>query len=173
MDAALHADFGGAAVPGFLRAPHDLLRGEVVGRAAQVGRELALGEGAEAAAEVADVGVVDVAHDGVGDRVADDLARAAHRRPASPPRSRRRAPRTAARCRLRPEILAAHRAIDDRCQARARPQRPAAASVAMSSAGIAMTRPGCQSLSRRRPLAELIAARAGAAPDRSTPCRRT
>ena len=26
MDAALHADFGGAAVPRLARAPHDLLR---------------------------------------------------------------------------------------------------------------------------------------------------
>ena len=35
------------------------------------------------------------------------------------------------------------------------------ASVATSSAGIAMTRPGRQSLSRRRPLAELIASTRG------------
>ena len=38
MDAALQADFGGAALPGLARAAHDLLEREVVGRAAQVGR---------------------------------------------------------------------------------------------------------------------------------------
>ena len=31
MDAALHADFGGAAIPRLRRAAHDLLHGEVVG----------------------------------------------------------------------------------------------------------------------------------------------
>ena len=109
MDAALHADFGGAAVPRLARAPHDLLRGEVVGRAAQVGRELALGEGAEAAAEVADVGVVDVAHDGVGDRVAHHVLAQRIGRLRRRPRSPARAPRTAARCRLRRDRRRARR----------------------------------------------------------------
>ena len=45
-----------------------------VGLAAQVRRELPLREGAEAAAEVADVRVLDVAGDDVGDRVAVPLA---------------------------------------------------------------------------------------------------
>ena len=44
------------------------------GLPAQVRRQLALREGAEAAAEVADVRVVDVPRDDVGDRVAADLA---------------------------------------------------------------------------------------------------
>ena len=50
-----------------------LVRDEVR-RAAQVRRELALREGAEAAAEVADVRVLDVARDDVGDDVAVHLA---------------------------------------------------------------------------------------------------
>ena len=57
----------------------DLVEVEIVGPAAQVLAELALGEGAELAAEVADVGVVDVAVDDVADGVAADLARAARR----------------------------------------------------------------------------------------------
>ena len=64
MNAALHAHFRGAALPRFPRAALDFLVAEVVGAPAQVFRQLALGEGAELALEVADVGVVDVAvHD--------------------------------------------------------------------------------------------------------------
>ncbi len=74
VDAALQAHFGGAALPGFLDAADDLVHIEVVGPAAQVLAELALREGAELAAEIADVGVVDVAGDDIGDRVARDLA---------------------------------------------------------------------------------------------------
>ena len=70
MDAALQADFGGAALPGLQRAPLDLVEVEIVGPPAQVLRHLAFRERAELAAEVADVGVVDVAVDDVGDRVA-------------------------------------------------------------------------------------------------------
>ena len=61
MDAALEADLGCAAIPGLAYPPHDLLQWQVVGPAAQILAHLALGEGAELAAEVADVGVVDVA----------------------------------------------------------------------------------------------------------------
>ncbi len=75
MDAALQADFGGAALPGFLDAADDLVHIEVVGPAAQILAELALREGAELAAEIADVGVVDVAGDDVGDGVARLTAR--------------------------------------------------------------------------------------------------
>jgi hypothetical protein len=50
MDAALHADFGGAAIPRFPDAALDLVAVEVVGRAAQGVAELALGESAERAA---------------------------------------------------------------------------------------------------------------------------
>ena len=72
VDAALQADFGGAARPGFRRAPLDFLQAEIVGFAAQIGGEFALGEGAELATEVADIGVVDVACDDVGHGVAVD-----------------------------------------------------------------------------------------------------
>jgi len=74
MDAALQADLGGAAVPGLFAAADDLVERDEVGRPAEVGRQLPLGERAEPAAEVADVRVVDVAGDDVGDRVAADLA---------------------------------------------------------------------------------------------------
>src|SRR4029453_14411921 len=72
MDAALQADLGGAALPRLLAPPDDLVHVEVVGPASQVFAELALREGAELAAEIADVGVVDVAGDDVGDGVAVD-----------------------------------------------------------------------------------------------------
>ncbi len=72
MDAALQADLGRAAIPCLLRAPHHFIQRQVVGRAAQRLVRLALGEGAEAAAVVADVGVVDVAVDDVAHDVAAD-----------------------------------------------------------------------------------------------------
>ncbi len=56
------------------RAPDDLAVRDEVGLAAEVRGELPLREGAEAAAEVADVRVLDVARDDVGDDVAVDLA---------------------------------------------------------------------------------------------------
>ena len=54
--------------------PRDLVQLQQVGRAAQVERERALGEGAEAALEGADVGVVDVAVAHEGHVVAGDAA---------------------------------------------------------------------------------------------------
>src|SRR6185369_13141546 len=66
MDAALHADFAGAAGPGLAGAAGDLLEVERVGAAAQILAQLALREGAELAAEIADIGVVDVARHHVG-----------------------------------------------------------------------------------------------------------
>src|SRR5207237_1679863 len=64
VDATLQAHFRCAAVPGFLDPPLNLGEIEVIGPAAQVFDELALGERAELAAEIADVGVVDIAgHD--------------------------------------------------------------------------------------------------------------
>ena len=74
MDPALQADLGRAAVPRLPRAPDDLLVRDEVRRAAQVRRQLPLREGAEAAAEVADVRVLDVPGDDVADLVAADLA---------------------------------------------------------------------------------------------------
>jgi hypothetical protein len=76
VNAALHADLGGAARPGFRGAALNLLVGEIVGAAAQVLRQLALGEGAELALEIADIGVVDVAVDDEADGVA--VHRGAH-----------------------------------------------------------------------------------------------
>ena len=73
MDAALQADFGAAALPGLLATADNLVERDEVRGAAQVGRQLPLGKGAEAAAEVADVRVVDVPCDDVGDGVAADL----------------------------------------------------------------------------------------------------
>src|SRR5688500_10309961 len=74
MDAALQADLGRAAVPRLLGAADDLLERDEVRGATQVRREPALREGAEAAAEVADVRVLDVSRDHVADVVAADLA---------------------------------------------------------------------------------------------------
>jgi hypothetical protein len=69
MDPSLHADLGRAGVPGLGGAVADLLEGEGVG----VGVGAPLGEGAEPAAGVADVGEVDVAGDHVGDLVTDHV----------------------------------------------------------------------------------------------------
>ena len=70
VDAALQAHLGAAAVPRLVAAAQDLLAPQQVRGAAQVLGQLALGERAEAALEVADVGVVDVPADDVGDVVA-------------------------------------------------------------------------------------------------------
>ena len=74
MDAALQADFGRAAIPRLDRAARDFLDGEIVRRAAQILVRAAFREGAELAAEIADVGVVDVAVDDVAHDVAADRA---------------------------------------------------------------------------------------------------
>jgi hypothetical protein len=52
--------------------PRHFFQRQIVGRAAQILVRAALGEGAEAAAEIADVGVVDVAVDDVAHDVAAD-----------------------------------------------------------------------------------------------------
>src|SRR4051812_14975264 len=74
VDAALEADLDRAAFPRLAAAADDLVQRDEVRAAAQVLGELALRECAEAAAEVTDVGVVDVARDDVRDGVAVDLA---------------------------------------------------------------------------------------------------
>src|SRR5438552_11403372 len=74
MDPALEADRRPPARPRLLATPDDLLVRDEIGRAAQIRGQLALRERAEAAAEVADVRVLDVARDDVGDLVAADLA---------------------------------------------------------------------------------------------------
>ena len=74
VDATLQADLGRAALPGLDAAALDFVERQVVRPAAQVGGQPAFGEGAELAAEIADIGVVDVAIDDIGDAVAVDLA---------------------------------------------------------------------------------------------------
>ncbi len=69
VDAALHADLGRPDVPRLLDAVADLLHGE--GEGVRVGAPL--GECAEPAARVADVGEVDVAVDDIADPVADGV----------------------------------------------------------------------------------------------------
>src|SRR6185437_6508774 len=70
MDASLHAHLGGTGFPGLGGTVPDLLQRQGV----RVGIGPALGERAEPAARVADVGEVDVAGDDVGDVVTLDLA---------------------------------------------------------------------------------------------------
>src|SRR5262249_11261685 len=70
MDAALHADFRPAARPGFFGPPDHFLDGEVVRSATQSLARLPLGEGAEAAMEIADVRIVDVPVDDIADGLA-------------------------------------------------------------------------------------------------------
>src|SRR4051794_27727656 len=74
VDPALQTHLGRAALPGLLAATHDLLVRHEVRRAAQVCRQLPLRERTEAAAEVTDVRVLDVARDDVRHFVAADLA---------------------------------------------------------------------------------------------------
>ncbi len=69
VDAALHADLDRADVPRLCRPVRDLVQGERV----RVGVGAALGEGAETAAGVADVGEVDVPRDDVRDVVPDHV----------------------------------------------------------------------------------------------------
>ncbi len=74
MDAALQADLRRAALPRLDDAADDLVVRDEIRRAAEVRGELPLRERAEAAAEVADVRVLDVARDDVAHLVAADLA---------------------------------------------------------------------------------------------------
>ncbi len=84
MDAALQADFGGAACGGFARAAGDFAMVEIVAACrAERRRRVAFGERAEAAFVEADIGVIDVA--------VDDIA---HRRRRTPLCAERRLRRT-------------------------------------------------------------------------------
>ena len=96
----------------------DLVEGEIVGRAAQVLVRAALREGAELAAEVADVGVVDVAVDDVAHDVAADRAAQRVGRARDVRDSRRRGPRTGARSRVGSRRSPDVRALDDRGESR-------------------------------------------------------
>ena len=112
--------------PGLGRAAGDLVQVEVVGLVAVAEIVPALGEGAELAAVGADVGVVDVAVDDVGDGVADALRAQPVGRPADGREIRARARRTAPRCRLRPAP---------------RPPRPDRGCAAIAADGRAIARP--------------------------------
>ena len=74
VDPALEADLGGAVVDGLEDPPLDLVTVQEVRVATQVQGERALREGAEPAAERADVRVVDVAVPHEGDDVTDRVA---------------------------------------------------------------------------------------------------
>src|SRR3954447_16324300 len=69
VDAALHADLGGAGDPRLLRTVRDLVQGERVGLSVR----LSLGERAEATPHVARVGEVDVPVADVRNLGADDV----------------------------------------------------------------------------------------------------
>ena len=71
MDTALQADLGGAELNGLGHAPLDLRHVERIAGPAQRVRAAALGERAEPARVAADVRVVDVAVDDIGDCAAD------------------------------------------------------------------------------------------------------
>ncbi len=71
MDAALQADLGRPAVPGFRGTAGYFVQVDDIRGPAQVIARLALGKGAERAVIEADVGVVDIPGDDVGDGVAD------------------------------------------------------------------------------------------------------
>src|SRR5215468_10937825 len=72
MDSPLQAHLSRAALPGFLDPPRNLRKIEIIRPAAQIFAELALGERAELAAEIADIRVVDVARHDVADNFAVD-----------------------------------------------------------------------------------------------------
>ena len=74
MNPALEADLGRPATPGLPGAARNFREVEIVGPAAQVRAQPTLGERAEPALEVADVGVVDVAVDDVAHGLAVALA---------------------------------------------------------------------------------------------------
>src|SRR3979409_1483094 len=74
MNSALQTHFGRAFGGGFPRARGNLLERKVVTAIARSALSRGFGKSTETAAITADVGVVDVAIDDVGDRVAADSA---------------------------------------------------------------------------------------------------
>ena len=74
MNAALQANLGAATLPGFLGPANDFLERQVIGFAAQALLGFALRESAELAAEIADIGIVDVAVHDIAHGVAIHLA---------------------------------------------------------------------------------------------------
>src|SRR3984893_10307336 len=73
MDAALHANFGGAARPSLGGATAHFIERQIVRLAANRSRRLSLGERTEGTFVFADIGVVDVTIDDVADRIATDF----------------------------------------------------------------------------------------------------
>ena len=73
MYAPLQANLGRAFLPGLGDAPLDFSQGQVIAALAQVLSHAPLGKGAETAAEIADIGVVDVPVDNVSNRITVDL----------------------------------------------------------------------------------------------------
>ena len=74
MNTALHTDFSGSALPGLDTPPGDSFSTDIVGTAAQVFTQLALGERTELAFEVTDIGVVDIAIDHIANGIAAALS---------------------------------------------------------------------------------------------------
>src|SRR5207248_360083 len=74
MNPALKTHFGRAALPGFARTPDDLVKRNEIRGSAQIRGQFSFRERAEAAAEVADVRVLDVSRDDVGHVVTARLA---------------------------------------------------------------------------------------------------
>ena len=95
MDSALETHFRSAALPSLERTAVDLRMIEIVGPTTQVLAQLAFREGAELAAEIADVRVVDIAIDDIADAVAGHRRAQPIRRLADPleiPPARREEP---------------------------------------------------------------------------------
>src|SRR6202050_1776715 len=108
MNAALQAHFSRPCLPRLARTLRNHFQLEPVGRPAQLSGAAPLGEGAESAVIQADVGVVDVAVDDVGDllahRGAAQATGAAYHRAESRPLNRKERDD-----RLRGQLLAARR----------------------------------------------------------------
>src|SRR5579859_1458887 len=73
MNTTLHADFTAAAFPVFACPSNHFIQRQIIGRPTQIFAQLPFAKGAELAAEVADIGIVDVAVDRVRDDIAIDL----------------------------------------------------------------------------------------------------
>src|SRR5579859_5278946 len=73
MDTSLHTDLGPSAFPCLLRTSDNFIQCKIVGGPTQIFAQLPLGKGTELAAEVADVGVVDVPVDGIRNNISIDL----------------------------------------------------------------------------------------------------
>ena len=73
MDAALQANFGGAAVIRFSRSPHNFFMRQVIGPAPKVFTHLAFREGAELTFEITHVGIINISINTIGHLIADQM----------------------------------------------------------------------------------------------------